>query len=138
MSVNSTNPTNLFGGTWERWGNGRVPISVNETDKSFNTSDKTGGSFDHNHSNGTLCAAMNMFISNIKSNDLGDLCIDYRRSSCSSYMENTRVSVLNQVSNQEQTNHNESNSMGVSVVGTTSSTNTIPKYITCYMWKRTK
>ena len=29
LSVNSTNPKNLFGGTWIDWGQGRVPVGVN-------------------------------------------------------------------------------------------------------------
>ena len=44
MSVNSTNPGTLFGGTWVRWGNGRVPVSLNESETEFNTVEKVGGS----------------------------------------------------------------------------------------------
>ena len=36
MSVNNTNPTSLFGGTWVAWGSGRVPIGVNTSDSDFN------------------------------------------------------------------------------------------------------
>lgn len=43
MSVNSTNPSNLFGGTWDSWGAGRVPVGVSSTDTSFNTVEKLGG-----------------------------------------------------------------------------------------------
>ena len=43
MSVNSTNPSTYFGGTWVAWGSGRVPVGVNTSDTSFNTVEKTGG-----------------------------------------------------------------------------------------------
>lgn len=32
-----------YGGTWERWGQGRVPVSVDPNDSDFNASNKTGG-----------------------------------------------------------------------------------------------
>ena len=53
MSVNSTNPGSLFGGTWIAWGSGRVPVGVNSSDGDFNTAEKTGGaksvSLAHSH-----------------------------------------------------------------------------------------
>ena len=33
MSVNNTNPGTLFGGTWEQWGSGRVPVGVDMEDE---------------------------------------------------------------------------------------------------------
>ena len=50
ISVNSTNPGNLFGGTWVAWGAGRVPVGVNTSDSDFKTPEKTGGSKSHRHS----------------------------------------------------------------------------------------
>ncbi len=44
MSVNSTNPSSLFGGTWEAWGAGKVPVGVNANDTDFDTAEETGGS----------------------------------------------------------------------------------------------
>lgn len=43
MSVSSTNPSTLFGGTWEEWGSGRVPVGVKTTDTSFDTVEEIGG-----------------------------------------------------------------------------------------------
>ncbi|MBS5941477.1 phage baseplate protein [Thomasclavelia ramosa] len=43
MSVSSTSPASLFGGTWTQWGSGRVPIGINSSDSDFNTVEKTGG-----------------------------------------------------------------------------------------------
>lgn len=49
MSVNNTNPSALFGGTWVAWGSGRVPVGVNTSDSSFNTVEKTGGAASHSY-----------------------------------------------------------------------------------------
>ena len=43
MSVNNVNPSALFGGTWEAWGSGCVPVGVNASDTNFATVEKTGG-----------------------------------------------------------------------------------------------
>ena len=43
MSVNATNPSAYFGGTWVAWGAGRVPVGINTADENFNTVEKTGG-----------------------------------------------------------------------------------------------
>ena len=47
MSVNGTNPETFFGGRWERWGNGRVPVGVNSSIADFSESGKTGGEMAH-------------------------------------------------------------------------------------------
>ena len=47
LSVNSTNPGTLFGGTWIAWGAGRVPVGVNASDTDFSTVEKTGGEKAH-------------------------------------------------------------------------------------------
>ena len=47
MSVVSTSPASLFGGTWAVWGTGRVPVGINGSDSAFNTVEKTGGAPTH-------------------------------------------------------------------------------------------
>ena len=42
MSASSANPGNLFGGTWESWGSGRVPVGVDTSDTDF-APNKSGG-----------------------------------------------------------------------------------------------
>lgn len=42
ISINSTNPGNIFGGTWERI-KGKMLVGVDEDDSDFNISSKTGG-----------------------------------------------------------------------------------------------
>jgi hypothetical protein len=43
ISVNDTNPQNIFGGTWEAFGVGKTLIGVDTNDTDFNTVQKTGG-----------------------------------------------------------------------------------------------
>ena len=47
MSVMSTNPGKIFGGTWVEWGKGRVPVGVDSSLEAFKTVEKTGGKADH-------------------------------------------------------------------------------------------
>lgn len=44
LSVNNTNPTKWFDGTWELIAKGRTLVGVDESDTDFNTVKKTGGS----------------------------------------------------------------------------------------------
>ena len=43
ISVNSTNPSLLFGGVWERFANGRCLVGVSESESEFSIVSKTGG-----------------------------------------------------------------------------------------------
>lgn len=56
ISTNSTSPASLYGGSWERYGTGRVLVSADDSDTDF-TAGKTGGKknieWDTNQ-NGTL------------------------------------------------------------------------------------
>ena len=47
MSVNSTSPSTLFGGTRQSWGNGRVPVGVDPVQLEFNIVEKMGGEKTH-------------------------------------------------------------------------------------------
>ncbi len=47
LSTSNTDPGSLFGGTWQRFGQGRVLVGVNESDSSFNQPQKTGGEKTH-------------------------------------------------------------------------------------------
>ena len=47
QSTVNTDPSTFIGGTWERFGNGRVLVGVDEEDSDFNTPNKTGGEKKH-------------------------------------------------------------------------------------------
>lgn len=66
-STSPNNPSTFIGGTWERFGNGRVLVGVDEADSDFNTPNKTGGEKMHkltiaempSHSHGQVVTANN-------------------------------------------------------------------------------
>ena len=47
QSTVNTDPATFIGGTWERFGNGRVLVGVDEADSDFSTPNKTGGAKTH-------------------------------------------------------------------------------------------
>ncbi len=47
VSTKSENPGTTYGGTWERYGNGRALVGVDESQTEFNTVGKTGGEKTH-------------------------------------------------------------------------------------------
>lgn len=47
MSIQDTNPSVFFGGTWERIAKGKTLVGVDENDSDFNISSKTGGEKTH-------------------------------------------------------------------------------------------
>ena len=47
MSIQDTNPSVFFGGTWERIAKGKTLVGVDENDADFNASSKTGGEKTH-------------------------------------------------------------------------------------------
>lgn len=56
ISVDATNPSKWFGGTWQSFGSGRTLVGVDTSQTEFNTVQKTGGSKylqEHEHSKTT-------------------------------------------------------------------------------------
>lgn len=48
METTNVNPATYLGfGTWQYWGQGRVPVGVDASDNDFNTVEKTGGEKKH-------------------------------------------------------------------------------------------
>ena len=120
MSVVNTDPSTLFGGTWEVWGAGRVPVCVNTTDENFNSVEKTGGEKTHvltlsempRHFH-TMDSAVSIKDS-IVSNDTGL----YQGSGAITFTTIGKVVKTDDAG--EGIGHNN-----------------LQPYITCYMWKRT-
>lgn len=118
MSVSATDPAELFGGTWTRWGAGRVPVSVNASDTNFNTVEKTGGAATvaltagqipaHNHSYNDTQISNTILVRPVQ-----DLPNDI---------------ALSATTQASRTTGNR---------GSGEAHNNLQPYITCYMWKRT-
>lgn len=110
LSVNSTNPSQLFGGEWEQWGKGRVPVGIDTNDSDFNTVQKTGGSKYYNH----------IVVTSFMTDGLTKYGLD----NVGAYADRT---IAYDGTGIDKSQHPE----------TRLEIPTIQPYITCYMWKRT-
>ena len=116
MSVNSTNPGSLFGGTWVAWGTGRVPVGVDTSQTEFATVEKTGGAKTH-----TLTA-------------------DEIPSHTHSYSVYTYIGSGTMWGTRNSSDSGDKNNSQSTTTGSTGggkAHNNLQPYITCYMWKRT-
>lgn len=129
LSVNSTNPGTILGGTWVAWGAGRVPVGVATSEPSFNTVEKTGGEIEH-----TLTASeMPSHTHQVRANKAAEDVFSAAPNSQTDPLDLNEGNVV-------RINWQHKASQGLRNVGTTggdSAHNNLQPYITCYMWKRT-
>lgn len=121
ISVNSKNPSEIFGGTWERI-KGKMLLGVDEDDQDFSTSGKTGGEKEHK-----------LTIDEIPQHyhQLTDRSLNIRpQSGYGLGTANTNIIATT-----------ATNAMGRYIdtknVGGDNSHNNMPPYFTCYIWYRT-
>ena len=133
MSTSATSPASIFGGTWQRWGNGRVPVGVceNSDDASLRIAfginpDKTGGSLYHIHQTGYGYVGASYAYA-----ALGDA---YNGSTGFSTDKSDKRYVI--YGGAADLNFAESLLTSGSS-GDGSAYNSLQPFITCYMWKRT-
>lgn len=123
MSVNSTNPATLFGGTWVRWGNGRVPVGVDTSQTEFNEAEKTGGSkYLQKHRHTTT------------DTNMGFMAYGSGGTIARAHMQHSGSSEYIAIT--AKTTDDLGYSKTTADEGTGGSGNLQP-FITCYMWKRT-
>lgn len=118
FSMNSTNPSKYFGGTWKSIAQGRCLVGVDITQTEFEEVGKTGGSKymqRHEHVGINWLGDKNQFITlNSLSGSTGGYTIPYSG----------------------QGNPNQRSNVHTSWEGTGDSGNLQP-YLTCYIWMRT-
>lgn len=114
MSTINVNPSTLFGGTWEAWGTGRVPVGVDTTQTEFNTVEKTGGSKTHTLTLEEMPEHKHTLASNVGGGSGSINGFNWGLSISDWGGKNT----LN--------------------AGGSKAHNILQPYITCYMWKRTE
>lgn len=117
-SVNNTNPSTLFGGTWERFGNGKVLVGVDENDTDFSTVEKTGGEKTHK-------LTKNEMPSHTHSISSSKYMVSIENSS--NYAIPRGKVLLGTITDTYLTN---------SSTGGSQAHNNLQPYITVYMWKR--
>ena len=116
MSVNSTNPSTYFGGTWEAWGTGRVPVGIDTSQTEFNTVEKTGGSkYLQAHRHTLTGGSANLYYTSGSSSNWTIFATEtgYKWYTDSDIKDNSGNNI------------------------TTGGSGNLQPYITCYMWKRT-
>lgn len=119
MDTANVNPATYLGfGTWQYWGQGRVPVGVDTTDSDFNSVEKTGGEKKHTMTEAEMYKHKHNVGIYINNSSAGDQVYWFNPGGFAS--ENT----------------SSSNSTKVSEVGQSQPFNIQQKYITCYMWKR--
>lgn len=119
MSVNSTSPASLFGGTWEQLKD-RFLLGAGDT----YTNGSTGGNSTHTHTLNNGYAKFN--VRTTGSSYADQITVE-------PYAPNLRCEEANQY-----TSFDEWTVMGgIALGGTTDSSSSLPPYLVVYMWKRT-
>jgi len=144
LSVNDTNPSTWFGGTWQQIAKGRTLVGVDTNDTDFNTVQKTGGSKamqKHTHTRGTMDIT-GTFSFNDDSSNAG---VDASASGTGAFTGVNGGGYGSDVANSgggwvigKGFNFKASNNWtgATSEAGTGTSGNLQP-YFTCYIWCRT-
>lgn len=159
MSVSSTNPGSIFGGTWVAWGSGRVPVGVDTNDTDFNTVEKTGGAKTVTLTASNMPAHTHTYSKVTSPTGSTAISKDQMPSHTHSYSNKTAststamassgsTQVIKSISSGSATttatgggkghNHTISTSSTSSgSAGSGTAVNKLQPYITCYMFKRT-
>ena len=114
MSTDNVNPSDVIGGVWTRWGNGRVPISVDDNQEEFRLPENVGGEKEHT-----------LTIDEIPSHN----------HNVSTEINGTRT--ISNILQQVEVPRYEERMIQTSLTGGGEAHNNLPPYITCYFWKRT-
>jgi len=134
-ATSSTNPATLLGfGTWVAFGAGRVPVSYNAGDPSFNTAEGTGGSKDaivvsHSHTASTLGNQTGITATTPIGSGNGSETRHSQRTLASGYAATGGIVTITDPGHDHTTN--------ISTTGSSGTNANLPPYIVVYMWKRT-
>lgn len=120
MSVNNTNPSSLFGGTWVEFSKGKTLVGVDASQTEFNTVEKTGGEKTHK----LIIDEMPIHTPKWNGYSAGNL------------YTGSGSSVTHALFGNDTWRGSTSN--GIQPVGGDKAHNNLQPYITCYMWKRTE
>lgn len=113
LSTSSANPSILFGGTWEAWGGGRVPVGVDTSNLKYLLSNMQGGEETHTLTVDEMPAHTHWIAQHDNSG--------------------STMAWTPEVQSSFYAYGSETTSRGGSQAH-----NNMPPYITCYMWRRTK
>lgn len=137
MSVSADNPsTYMGGGTWQRWGKGRVPVGLDEAQAEFDSVEETGGAktvaltlaempaHDHGGLTGTLPPPSNRYF---RSNP----------TFVGLATGGATATIFGNPAEYEAETMSNPHNHTIPSSGSGQAHNNLQPYITCYMWKRT-
>lgn len=136
ISVKDTDPATFLGGTWERWGQGRVPVGVKEDDDDFKTPEKEDGEKKHQLTTNEMPNHKHLY--QISDRGYGGI-IGFSTNQGSLANVAASGSNLSVIQPQLGASENETalGQLHIGYTGGNQSHNNLQPYITCYMWKRT-
>jgi microcystin-dependent protein len=146
MTISAADESTFLGGTWTRWGTGRVPVGVNSSDTNFNSVEKTGGANTHALSTAELPSHNHSFSGSVTVNangahthqaSSGAYKVGSGSGSVYFYMTNGGSSSGQTTGSAGSHNHTATISGTIGSAGSGSAHNNLQPYITCYFWKRT-
>lgn len=141
MSIKDVDPSTFLGGTWERWGQGRVPVGVDvdasdPPDTDFATAGKEGGEKQHTLTTSeTPRHTHDISVKPDRSGYGGSIYITTEQGSYVKYLP-TANSTNNRIGLEAGLGSPDSVVL-MSNIGGDKPHNNLQPYITCYMWKRT-
>lgn len=115
QSIDETDPSTFIGGMWERFGNGRVLVGVDEADSDFITPNKTGGEKIHT-----------LTIAEMPSHSHGQVVT-----------ANNKGSAIRRDYDSDGSGDIYSQGVQTEATGEGQAHNNLQPYITVYMWRRT-
>lgn len=150
ISVDSTDPGDLFGGTWVSWGTGRVPVGVDTGQVEFDTVEETGGAKTVTLTTGNLAGHTHSMPNHNHStpNHHHSIDIEYSVGTMIGGGSTRVVDAGGATGVGGNTAFGDTTTGGGGTTGSDGAGNTgstgaadpvnkLPPYITCYMWKRT-
>lgn len=122
ISVVSTSPATLFGGTWAAFGAGKTLVGLDASDAAFDTVEETGGAKTHTHALTSATAQITSASDGIRLKRVSKEFTPNRIFSATSPTD---------------TAFSTSTSVSTALAGSTDAGSSLQPYIVTYMWKRT-
>lgn len=117
FDTQNVNPATYLGfGTWQLWGQGRVPVGINPNDSDFNAVEKTGGEKTHQLTIEEMPSHNHSIKKQVDNNSGNKISVG-----------SGSASLFYQLDDTVETNN----------TGGGQAHNNLQPYITCYIWKRT-
>lgn len=123
MSTSSTSPHELFGGSWVKWGSGRVPIGVNVGEPTMDEPEKTGGSFTASLSEENIPKHRHDFGGSVPYYNINRMFM-VKETAEGKYVHEAVIGT------------GATGTRGTETTGSGTPFDVTPEFITCYMWKR--